>query len=392
MEQVPFTDIYVDDDIVERATDVLRSGRYVKGEECAAFEAAFADFCGTDHAVGVSSGTASILLALQSLGVGEGDEVLVPAHTFFASVSPVLTLGATPRFVEVDPETYTLDPVDLRRQAERATNPAAILPVHLYGQMADPEAVRTVADDHGLAVVEDACQAHGASQDGVRAGTLGDAGCFSFYPSKNLTVAGDGGMLVTDDPDLASSARRLRNHGRNDAGEHVSLGLNFRLAELPAAVGHAQLDHLPEWNAARARAAAEYSDRLADLDPVVTPTERPDADHVYHLYVVRVPAAYRDPLRADLADRGIETGVHYPTPAHRQPAVVDRVGGTAGLARTEALCDQIVSLPMHPRISTAEIETVCAALRDFFAGRAASRPTLPTVAAPDPSTPGGESA
>jgi dTDP-4-amino-4,6-dideoxygalactose transaminase len=392
MEQVPFTDIYVDDDIVERATEVLQSGRYVKGEECAAFEAAFADFCGTDHAVGVSSGTASILLALQSLDVGEGDEVLVPAHTFFASVSPILTLGATPRFVEVDPETYTLDPVDLRRQARRATNPAAILPVHLYGQLADPEAVRAVAEEYDLAVVEDACQAHGATADGRRAGALGDAGCFSFYPSKNLTVAGDGGMLVTDDPDLAESARQLRNHGRNDAGEHVSLGLNFRLGELPAAVGHEQLRHLPEWNAARARAASEYTDRLADLDPVVTPTERPDADHVYHLYVVRVAAEHRDPLRDALAEQGIQTGIHYPTPAHEHPAIVDRLGETPGLARTEALCDQIVSLPMHPRITDAEIATVCAALRDFFAAHPAQRPTLPSPSDPRPSAPGGESA
>lgn len=392
MEQVPFTDIYVDEDIVERAVEVLQSGRYVKGEECAAFEAAFADFCGTDYAVGVSSGTASILLALQSLGVGEGDEVLVPAHTFFASVSPILTLGATPRFVEVDPETYTVDPTDLRRQAARATSPAALLPVHLYGQLADPGVVRAVADDYDLAVVEDACQAHGASQNGTSAGTLGDAGCFSFYPSKNLTVAGDGGMLVTDDPDLAESARQLRNHGRNDAGEHVSLGLNFRLGELPAAVGHEQLRHLPEWNAARARAARAYTDRLADLDAVVTPTERAGADHVYHLYVVRVPAECRDSLRATLAEQGIQTGIHYPTPAHRHPAVVDRLGETPGLARTEALCDQILSLPVHPRISDDEIATVCGAVRDFFAGRPASRPTLPTAGASRPSTPGGESA
>ena len=392
MEQVPFTDIYVDEDIVERATDVLQSGRYVKGEECAAFEAAFADFCGTDYAVGVSSGTASILLALQSLDVGEGDEVLVPAHTFFASVSPILTLGATPRFVDVDSETYTLDPVDLRRQVERATNPAAILPVHLYGQLADPEAIRAVADEYDLAVVEDACQAHGATAGGSRAGALGDAGCFSFYPSKNLTVAGDGGMLVTDDAELAESARQLRNHGRNDAGEHVSLGLNFRLGELPAAVGHEQLRHLPEWNAGRARAASEYTDRLADLDPVVTPTERPDADHVYHLYVVRVAAEYRDTLRDTLAEQGIQTGIHYPTPAHEHPAVVDRLGETPGLDRTEALCDQIVSLPMHPRITDDEIETVCAALRDFFTDHSAQRPTLPPLSDPRPPAPGGESA
>ncbi|MFC5368224.1 DegT/DnrJ/EryC1/StrS family aminotransferase [Salinirubrum litoreum] len=392
MAQVPFTDIYVDDDIVERASDVLRSGRYVKGGELRAFEDEFADVCGTDHAVGVSSGTASILLTLQSLDVGTGDEVLVPAHTFFASVSPILTLGATPRFVEVDPETYTLDPASLRRQAERATTPVAILPVHLYGQMADPGAIRSVADDYDLAVVEDACQAHGASRDGVRAGTLGDAGCFSFYPSKNLTVAGDGGMLVTDDPELAASARRLRNHGRNEAGEHVSLGLNFRLGELPAAVGREQLRHLPTWNDARARAATEYGDRLADLAPVVTPTEHEAAEHVYHLYVVRVPAAYRDPLRDSLAEQGIETGVHYPTPAHQHPAVVDRVGETAGLARTEAICDQIVSLPMHPRITDTEIETVCDGLRQFFAENPASRPTLPTPSESRPSTTGGESA
>jgi dTDP-4-amino-4,6-dideoxygalactose transaminase len=378
MNTVPFTDIYVDDDIVDAVADVLRSGRYVKGSRVADFEAAVADFCGVEHAVGVSSGTAAILLALQSLGVGEGDEVLVPAHTFFATASPVLSLGATPRFVDVDPATYTLDVTDLAAVAEAAENPVAVVPVHLYGQPVDVAGVRRVADDHDLAVVEDACQAHGArTADGERVGAVGDVGCFSFYPSKNLTVAGDGGMLVTDEAHLAEKARQLRNHGRNRAGEHVSLGLNCRLSEVAAAVGHEQLRHLPDWNAGRRAAARRYDDLLADLDPVVTPPVRPGVEHVYHLYVVRVPAADRDPLRAFLAERDIGTGVHYETPVHRHRAVVDRLGATPGLARTEALCDQILSLPMHPRLTAEEVATVGEAVADYFADRDAVRPTLP---------------
>ena len=362
---VAFTDIYVDDDIVDSVADTLRSTRYVKGEGVERFETAFSDLCGTDHAVGVNSGTAALLLSMQSSGIGPGDEVLVPGHTFFASVSPVLHLGATPVFVDVDPRTYTMDPGDLATKVEASETPSAVVPVHLYGQLADMDAVLAVADEHDLTVIEDACQAHFATRDGHAAGASGDAGAFSFYPSKNMTVGGDGGMLVTDDDALAASARRLRDHGRDDDGVHREVGLNYRMSEVSAAVGHEQLDRVRGWNAARATAAARYDDLLADVDGVGTPAVADGARHVYHLYVVQVPAADRDPLRAFLDARGIETGVHYETPAHRHPAVTERVGDVC-LPRTEALCDRIVSLPMHPRITPEEIATVCDVIGSYF--------------------------
>ena len=362
-DSVPFTDIYVDDTIVERVNEVLESTWYVKGEHLEAFESQFADRCGTDHAVGVSSGTAAILLGLQAAGVGEGDQALVPGHTFFATASPVLSLDAEPLFVDVNPETYTIDVDDLRRKAAAAENPQAVLPVHIYGQMADMDAIRSVADEYDLTVVTDSCQAHFAHRDGEIAGTAGDIGAFSFYPSKNMTVGGDGGMLVTDDDEIAERARALRNHGRNDEGQHVELGLNYRLDEINAVVGQEQLRYIEDWNEQRNAAAQRYTERLSAIPEVTTPTEAADAFHVYHLYVVQVPN--REELRSYLDERGIDTGIHYETPAHEHPAIVERIGETS-LNVTEELVPHILSLPMHPRISDEEIETVCDAIETFY--------------------------
>lgn len=369
-DSVPFTDIYVDDAIIDRVSDVLHSGQYVKGPIVEQFEERFADRCGTDHAVAVDSGTAAILLALKGAGIGVGDEVLVPGHTFFATVSPVLTLGAKPVFVDIDPETYTMDPDALADTLAEATDPAAVVPVHLYGCMADMARIRNLAAAYDAAVIEDACQAHFASRDGETAGTAGDAGAFSFYPSKNMTVAGDGGMLVTDDPDIARRARRRRNHGRDDDGHHQVLGLNHRLSEVHAAVGLEQLEHIAVWNDGRAAAAKQYEKRLLGLDAVETPTEPDGVDHVYHLYVVKVPATDRDPLREHLDAAGIETGIHYPTPAYEHPPVVERVGETS-LPHTESVSRRIVSLPMHPRLSEETVDRVCTAVEQYFEGGAA---------------------
>jgi dTDP-4-amino-4,6-dideoxygalactose transaminase len=364
VDSVAFTDVFVDESIVDRVTDVLRSKRYVKGPVVEQFEAAFADFCDTDHAVGVASGTDAIALALRAAGVEPGEDVLVPAHTFFATVSPVLDRGAHPVFVDVDPETQTMDPADLAVKADEATDPAAVVPVHMTGHPAAMDDIAAVAADHGLAVVEDACQAHGATYRGERVGSLGDAGCFSFYPSKNMTVAGDGGMLVTDDEALAREARMLRNHGRNDAGEHVRLGLNHRLGDVQAAVGLEQLDRLASWNRQRRAAAARYDARLADVEAVTTPTERDAATHVYHLYAVQVPD--RTALQASLREAGVETGVHYDTPVHRHAAVRERLGTEPRVPESEALVDRLLSLPMHPRLDDDEIDRVCAVVETHY--------------------------
>lgn len=361
--KVDFTDIYVDEEITEAVEAVLESTRYVKGPELEAFEDTFARKCGVNHAIGVSSGTAAILLALQSTGVGEDDDVFVPGHTFFASVSPVLELGANPVFVDIDPTTYTMDTDDLSKAIEQADNPTTILPVHIYGQMANMDRISEIAEDHDLDIVEDACQAHFADRGGEKAGTVGDAGAFSFYPSKNMTVAGDGGMLVTDDDDIAEQARMFRNHGRNDDGEHVTLGLNYRMDEIHSTVGRKQLQHVEDWNRARNDAASTYTRELADIDAVTTPKEAADAFHVYHLYVIQVPD--RDALRTHLEDEGIDTGIHYPTPAHEQAAVVECCGETT-LPETETLTDRILSLPIHPRITDEELQYVCDTIREYY--------------------------
>lgn len=361
---VSFTDIYVDDEIVDRVETVLRGKRYVKGPVVEEFESAFADTCDTEHAVAVGSGTDAIYLALKASGIGPGDQVFVPAHTFFATVSPVLALGAEPVFVDIDLTTYTMGPLDLEAKAAAAENPAAVIPVHIYGHPAEMHAIPNVAAQHDMVVIEDACQAHGATYRDEPTGSLGDAGCFSFYPSKNVTVAGDGGMLVTDDDELASEARMLRNHGRDDEGVHRRLGLNHRLSEVAAAVGLEQLSHLDEWNQNRRAAARRYTDRLHEVSAVKTPNARRDVDHAYHLYVIHVPD--RDDLQDYLEARGIETGIHYEPPVHRTPAVSRRLDEEPTLSRTEWLAERILSLPMHPRITDAEIDAVCDAIEEYY--------------------------
>ncbi len=353
----------MDDNTIHAVEDVLRSGRYVKGPVVEQFEEAFAEKCGTAHAVGVNSGTSAILLGLRTVGVEEGDDVFVPAHTYFASVSPILSLGANPIFVDVDPETYTIDTTELADAIATSENPAAVVPVHLYGQLADMERVMELAEEHDLSVVSDSCQSHFAEQNGREAGSIADVSAFSFYPSKNMTVAGDGGMLVTNDDDIAEHARALRNHGRDDQGVHRHLGLNYRMSEMLAAVGREQLKHIEEWNEGRRRAASLYADRLDDIDAVSRPIEADENKHVYHLYVVQVPD--RDGLREYLDDHDVGTGIHYPTPAHEHPAVIERCGETTK-ETAERITDRIVSLPMHPRISEDEIDKVCALIEGYY--------------------------
>lgn len=362
-EGVPFTDIYMDDEMIKAVVDVLESGRYVKGPVVEEFETEFAAKCGTEHAVGVNSGTSAIFVGLKAVGIGEGDDVFVPAHTYFASASPVLALGANPVFVDIREDTYTIDPGALEEKVEAAENPAAVIPVHLYGQMAEMERVTEIADAHDLEIVSDSCQAHFAERDGQKAGSVADIGTFSFYPSKNMTVAGDGGMLVTDDDDLAERARAFRNHGRDENGVHVELGLNHRMSETLGAVGREQLKHIEDWNDGRRRVAKVYDDRLAAVDDVVVPKEDDANTHVYHLYVVQVPD--RDDLRAYLDEHDVDTGIHYPTPAHEHPAIVDRCGETT-FEFVERLCDSIVSLPMHPRLPEDQVHTVCDLIEGYY--------------------------
>jgi dTDP-4-amino-4,6-dideoxygalactose transaminase len=363
VDKVPFTDIYMDEEMIQSVEDVLRSGRYVKGPEVEQFEAEFSGECGTDHAVGANSGTSAILLGLKAVGVSEGDDVFVPGNTYFASVSPVLNIGANPVFVDVRSDTYTIDTNDLAEKVAASDDPTAIVPVHIYGQMADMDAVTEIANQYDLHIVSDSCQAHFAERSGKKAGSIADVGAFSFYPSKNMTVAGDGGMLVTDDDEIAEHARAFRNHGRDDQGVHRYLGLNHRMSEMLAAVGREQLKHIDEWNEGRRWAARQYDDRLREVSEVTIPEVNEANEHVYHLYVVQVPD--REGLRNHLEEHDVGTGLHYQTPAHEHPAVVDQCGETT-LEFTETLYDRILSLPMHPRVSKAEIDRVCELIEGYY--------------------------
>ena len=345
--------VSIRDEIDAALLETVASARYVLGEEVARFEDEFADYCGARHCIGVSSGTAAIWLALEAIGVGEGDEVIVPANTFIAGVLPVLRLGARPVLVDCDEATATLDP----ERAANAIGPRAkaILAVHLYGQPADVDPLLELCDRHGLALVEDACQAHGARYGSRSVGGLGRAAAFSFYPSKNLGAYGDGGAVTTDDDDVAERIRLLRDLGQSDKYTHVVAGWNDRLDTIQAAVLRVKLRHLERWNALRRRHAAAYDDALSVLD-VRTPRTAPWAEHVWHLYVIR--SERRDELRSALRAEGIETGLHYPLPLHLQPALADLGYERGDFPVTEAWAEELLSLPMFPELEPSEIELV----------------------------------
>lgn len=362
---IPLSKPYVDQEMKERVLEVIDSGQYILGKNCKEFEKEFAAFIGTRHAVLTSSGTSAIFLCLQALGVGPGDGVLVPSLTAFPTVEPVFHVGARPIFVDID-ESYCMDPDHVGRLLEEGlpgVRLRGIIPVHLYGHPASLDRIAAHAEKHGLFVLEDCCQAHGARYRGRRVGSLGVAGCFSFYPSKNLTVFGDGGILVSDDDGIAERARMLRDHGRKGKYEHELVGYNLRFNEIQAAVGRLQLRRLDQFNEARRRIARWYEEGLAGL-PILLPKRADWAEPVYHLFVVQVPD--REKLSAHLKERGIQTGVHYPIPNHKAPAVEKTLGPQARLEKTEAAVRRILSLPIYPELGKEEVDTVCAAIRDFF--------------------------
>ena len=333
----------------------LDTGRFIFGPEVEAFERESADLLGVDDCVSCANGTDALVLALDALEVGEGDEVVCPSFTFFATAEAIARLGATPVFADIDPVTLNIDPADVARRVTERTK--AIVPVHLYGQCADMEAIMSFARPRGLKVVEDAAQAHGAEVAGVRTGTLGDAAAFSFYPTKNLGAFGDAGAIVTDDPGIDERARLLRNYGEARRYDSVEPGRNSRLDTIQAAVLLAQLPHLEQWTERRRALAAAYRSLLEDSD-VALPVEAPNRRHVYHLFVAR--AANRDALRSSLSRDGVETLVHYPRPIHEHPAYTHL--RRAGLDVSERLSDEIVSLPLYPELRDDEIEAVATAV------------------------------
>jgi dTDP-4-amino-4,6-dideoxygalactose transaminase len=342
--------------------DVISSSRFVGGPAVEAFEADWAAYCGTRHCVGVSNGTAAIELVLAALGIGQGDEVIVQANTFIATAAAVAAVGATPVFADVDPETLLLVPDTIRAQITPRT--AAVIVVHLYGQPADMDAINALAEQVGLCVIEDAAQAHGATWRGCPAGSLSRAGCFSFYPGKNLGAFGDAGAVVTNDAGLAERIRSMSNHGRADGDpyRHDMLGSNNRLDALQAAVLSVKLRRLSEWNAGRRRAAALYEEALAGLPVRLVPVAE-GAESSHHLAVIRSGA--RDALRAALTAAGVGTGIHYPIPCHLQAPFLNRRGPS--LPVSEQAAGEILSLPMYPHISEAAIRHVADSVAAFIA-------------------------
>jgi dTDP-4-amino-4,6-dideoxygalactose transaminase len=341
---------------------VVESGHFIKGEDCGLFESEFAAWCGVGHAAGVANGTDALTLAIKAFGVGPEDEVITVSNTFIATGEAILLNGARPVFIDVDPDTFTMDP----GQLESAITPQTrlILPVHLYGHPADMAAIAAIAARHGIPVLEDAAQAHGAEIDGRRAGSLAHAACFSFYPGKNLGAYGDAGMVVSDDADFIARVRQLANHGAGtNKYDNVVAGTNSRLDTLQAAVLRVKLASLDQWNRERRERVAAYSRALAGAPSVKLPAEARGATSAWHLYTIRVPA--RDALQKHLAGQGIATAVHYPRPIHLQPAMA-LAGGRAGdLPVSERLSTEVLSLPLYPELPLAAIDEIAGEIRRF---------------------------
>ncbi|MFQ5596220.1 MAG: DegT/DnrJ/EryC1/StrS family aminotransferase [Anaerolineae bacterium] len=335
--------------------EVLDSGQLAQGPRVREFEDRFAAWCGVEHAVATSSGTAALHIALLAHGIGPGDEVITPAFSFIASANCALFVGARPVFADIEPEYFTIDPSDIASRITPRTH--AIIAVHLFGQPCDMDAIAEMAGEHNLVIIEDACQAHGARLHGRPVGSWGTA-CYSFYPTKNMTT-GEGGMITANDAAIAERARLIRDHGSRQRYVHESLGYNLRMTDLQAAIGLVQLEKLEAWNAQRQANAANLTDRLAGVDGVVTPRIRAGATHVFHQYTIRVRD--RDAAVSRLTHQGIGVGVYYPTPIHQQP-LYRQLGYADSLTQVGAASREVLSLPVHPSLTAAELNCIVEAV------------------------------
>ncbi len=349
-------------EVQQAVNRVLERGWYILGPEVEAFEAEFATYIGVRHAIGVASGTDALVLALRACGVGPADEVITVAHTAVATVAAVELAGARPVLVDIDPRTCTMDAEAARKAITPRTR--AILPVHLYGQAADLAALLEAGREAGVPIIEDACQAHGADYQGRKAGSWGDLGCFSFYPTKNLGAYGDGGMVVTDNADLARRVRLLRTYGWEGRDNSVLRGQNSRLDELQAAILRVKLARLDQDNVRRRALAAIYDAELTGIPQLTLPAEAPGRYHVYHLYAVQSPV--REAARRHLADAGIGTLIHYPTPVHLQPAYRDLGYAPGSLPASERVAAEVFSLPLYPELPADQVRAVAQELKRFF--------------------------
>ena len=358
---VPVARPVIDDSDIDAAVRVLRSGNVVQGPEVAAFESEFSRLVSGRHCVAVNSGTSALQLSLMALGIGRGDEVIVPSFSFAASANAVRLVGAEPVFADITPETFVVDPRAVRALIGPRT--AAIMPVHLYGLPADLATIGALADQHGLAVVEDAAQAHGAQVGQTPVGSVGTTGCFSFYPTKNMHSL-EGGMITTADAELARTLRMLRNQGMEQRYANEIVGANMRLTDVAAAIGRQQLRRLEGWNDRRRANAAHLTSHLVGVKP---PLEPAGCRHVFHQYTIRVPDG-RDPLQAHLTSRGVGSAVYYPTPIHRlKPYLIEpgRPDPRWELPETDRAADEVLSIPVHPSLSQEELQQVVDAVNDW---------------------------
>ena len=365
---VPFVDLQIQyrqlrDEVLSRVDQVFSQSAFILGDEVTRFEQEFATFAGARECVGVATGCDALLWALKACGVGPGDEVITAANSFIATALAITASGAKPVLVDCRLDSFEIDPAAVAAAVTPRTK--AIIPVHLYGQAADMDPLMKLAKTHGLHVIEDAAQAHGATYKGKQCGTFGQAGCFSFYPGKNLGAYGDGGAVVTDEPGLAGQVRMLRNYGQSKKYHHDVAGWNSRLDTVQAAILRIKLLHLADWNEARRHHATAYAERLQGL-PLQLPREMPGNRHIYHLYVVLVDN--RDPFMDHLASRGVSCGIHYPIPIHLQPAYRDLGYQPGSMPVTESLAPRLVSLPMFPEMTLDQIDYTCDVIRGFFEG------------------------
>src|SRR6476661_4805456 len=366
--KIPLSRVHHSELIDRRILEVVKGGNYILGPESKAFEQELAAYFNRKYVVLSSSWTAAVHLLHLAQGLKPGDEILVPSLTAFPSIEPMIHVGAKPVFCDID-DTYTIDPEDAKKRITKRT--VGILPVHLYGRPANIDVFQKLASDHGLWMIEDCAQSHGAKWKGKRAGSYGQHAAYSFYPSKNLTVYGDGGAISTNDPEIARKVTMLRNHGRKDKYLHEKVGYNLRFNEINAAVGREQLKVLDGLNGGRRRAAAQYRKELAGVKGITLPPEDVDGatETVYHMFVIRLESHdAREQLARHLKEQGIETGVHYPVPNHQQPAITELYGPPPSLPRTEDYVKRILSLPMFPALTEAEVTTVADAIKAYLKG------------------------
>ena len=366
MKEIPLVDLKagfapIKYEVLHAIEDVLNGMNLNIGPNCRYFEDEFAAYCGVKYAVAVGSGTEAIQFALLACGVKEGDEVITSPHTFFATAEAICCIGAKPVFVDIDPLTYTIAPETIEKNI--SGNTKAIIPVHMYGQCADMAPIVDIAQKHGVAVVEDACQAHGALYQDKRSGALGNAGCFSFYFTKNLGAYGEGGIVTTDDAQIAEKVRLFRNHGHKSKYEHAVIGYNGRIDEIQAAVLRIKLRHLEKYNGKRREKAAFYNSLLKDV-PLVLPIEKEGRMHVYHLYVVR--SKRRDELQEFLNRKGIQTGIHYRNPVHLQEAMASLGNKKGDIPEVEKACEEILSLPIYPELEEESQLYIAEMIKEFY--------------------------